>query len=135
MREVKMRRWLRTQFVMREDIHEHSNQADKDGFSLAAMMTGAAVLELLRSVPKSAVAMGMALGVSPSTIHRAVRFLRSVGAPLEHSSSRASYSLRDKTWCLPLYELTPRGFVVVELDDDIDSAGAGVLRRRAAARR
>lgn len=89
------------------------NASDAAGFSALVMAASAAVVEHLNEHDRaSAAELADIAGVSVQTIHRSARFLRLLGAPLDFEPlAEQGWSLEDKTWRLPLFELTRAGFV------------------------
>ena len=91
------------------------------GFSETVVRAAVVVAEHLRSRPRSSVYdLERVSGASGPTVHRSLRYLRKLGAPLVYDRSvgrHRGWLLADRNWRLPLFELTRHGFVPVTPGD------------------
>ena len=106
---------------------------EAETFSETVMFAAAAIVATLRARPRSSIEqLAVAVGASVPTTHRALRYLRKLGAPVKFDRTigrHRGWLLTDRRWELPLFELTRSGFVPVTpavADQVIDGTSTSV---------
>jgi hypothetical protein len=94
-------------------------------FSETVMFAAAAIVATLRARDRSSIEqLVVVVGASAPTVHRALRYLRKLGAPMKFDRTNGRHRgwlLTDRRWKLPLFMLTRSGFVPVtpKADDQV----------------